>query len=91
KIALNDVNDRYIGLQNDLNQLLRGMMYADSPWQGHENEEKDMKRGAKYLLGFARQSAHNSHVFEALSSLIYNFYNVFFEEGILILAKHYSA
>nr|MBG3153183.1 hypothetical protein [Proteus mirabilis] len=91
KIALNDVNDRYIGLQNDLNQLLRGMMYADCPWQGHENEEKDMKRGAKYLLGFARQSAHNSHVFEALSSLIYNFYNIFFEEGILILAEHYSA
>ncbi|WP_227819017.1 hypothetical protein [Raoultella ornithinolytica] len=50
-----------------------------------------MKQGAKYLLGFAKQSAHNSHVFEALSSLIYNFYNVFFEEGILILAEHYSA
>lgn len=91
KIALNDVNDCYIGLQNDLNRLLRGMMYADCPWQGHENEEKDMKRGAKYLLGFAMQSAHNSHVFEALSSLIYNFYNVFFEEGIQILAEHYSA
>ncbi|EGR4195357.1 hypothetical protein DDN46_13880 [Vibrio cholerae] len=91
KIALNDVNDRYIGLQHDLNQLLRGMMYADCPWQGHENEEKDMKRGAKYLLGFAMQSAHNSHVFEALSSLIYNFYNVFFEEGIQILAEHYGA
>lgn len=90
KIALNDVNERYIGLQNDLNQLLRGMMYADSPWQGHENEEKEMKQGAEYLLSFARGSAHNSHVFEALSSLIYNFYNVFFEEGILILAENYS-
>lgn len=89
KIALNDVNDRYIGLQNDLNKLLRGMMYADCPWQGHEDEERDMKRGAKYLLGFARQSAHNSHVFEALSSLIYNFYDVFFEEGIQILAEHF--
>lgn len=91
KIALNDVNDRYIGLQNDLNNLLRGMMYADCPWQGYENEEKYMKLGAKYLLGFASQSAHNSHVFEALSSLIYNFYNVFFDKGILILAEHYSA
>lgn len=90
KIALNDVNDRYTGLQNDLNQLLRGMMYADCHWQGHDNERKDMERGAEYLLGFARQSAHNSHVFEALSSLIYNFYNVFFEEGILILFEHYS-
>ncbi|WP_174855818.1 hypothetical protein [Vibrio taketomensis] len=35
KIAMNDVNDSYVGLQNDLNQLLRGLMYADSPWQGH--------------------------------------------------------
>ena len=91
KIALNDVNDRYTGLQSDLNRLLRGMMYADCPWQGHENEEKDMERGAEYLLGFAKKSANNSHVFEALSSLIYNFYNVFFEEGIVILAEHYSA
>lgn len=90
KIALNDVNDRYIGLQNDLNQLLRGMMYADCPWQGNENEESDMKRGAHYLLEFANQSASNSHVFEALSSLMYQFHEVFFDKGIHLLAAKFS-
>ncbi|WP_276972972.1 hypothetical protein [Tatumella ptyseos] len=90
KIALNDVNDRHIGFQNDLNKLLRGMMYADCPWQGNENEEKNMELGTCYLLDFARESAHNSHVFEAFSSLIYNFYDLFFGKGIHILAEHYS-
>lgn len=90
KIALNDVNERYRGRQSDLNMLLRGMMYADTLWQGHENEEKDMNRGACYLLGFAKRSASNSHVFEALASLIYNFHNVFFDEGIKILAQKFS-
>ena len=31
KIALNDVNSSYMGLQYDLNHLLRGMMYAVCP------------------------------------------------------------
>ncbi|WP_067865661.1 hypothetical protein [Neptuniibacter marinus] len=90
KIALNDINDRYIGLQNDLNQLLRGMMYADCPWQGNENEESDMKRGAHYLLEFANESANNSHVFEALASLMYQFHVVFFDKGIHLLASKYA-
>lgn len=91
KIALNDVNDRYIGLQNDLNQLLRGMMYADCPWQGHENEENDIKRGAHHLLGFANESANNSHVFEALASLMYQFHEVFFDKGIHLLALKFTS
>jgi len=91
KIALNDVNDRYIGLQNDLNQLLRGMLYADCPWQGHENEKKDMERGAGYLLEFAEQSATNSHVFEAMASLMYQFHEVFFEKGIYLIASKFSS
>ena len=90
KIALNDINDRYTGLQSDLNQLLRGMMYADCPWQGHENEESDMKRGAHYLLDFANQSANNSHVFEALASLMYQFHEVFFDKGIHLLASKFA-
>ncbi|RLL22071.1 hypothetical protein D9K81_07920 [Acinetobacter chengduensis] len=86
KIALNDVNERYRGLQSDLNKLLRGELYADTPWQGHESDRKCMEHGAEHLLAFAKQSANNSHVFEALSSLIYNFYDLFFDRGIQILA-----
>ncbi len=90
KIALNDVNDPYIGLKNDSNRLLRRLMYSDTPWQGHPNEERDMKIGAPYLLDFADQSANNSHVFEALASLMYNFHNVFFDKGIHLLASKFS-
>lgn len=90
KIALNDVNERYIGLQSDLNQLLRGMMYADCPWQGNENEESDMKRGAHFLIEFANISANNSHVFEALASLMYQFHGVFFDKSIHLLASKFA-
>lgn len=90
KIASHDVDDPYIGLQNDLNQLLRGMMYADCPWQGHESEEIDMKRGSSHLLEFANRSASNSHVFEALASLMYQFHEVFFDKGIHLLASKFA-
>ncbi len=90
-IALHDVNDRYISRQNDLNTFLRGMLYADCPWQGHENEKKDMERGANYLLDFAKKSGGNSHVFEALTSLIYNFHDIFFDKGIHILAEKFAS
>lgn len=87
KIAIKDVNAPYQGLQSDLNKLLRGELYADIPWQGHESDRKCMEWGAIHLLNFAKQSASNSHVFMALSSLIYNFYDLFFDKGIQILAE----
>ncbi|WP_228200090.1 P-loop NTPase family protein [Acinetobacter baumannii] len=90
KIALNDVNEQYRTLQGDLNKLLCSELYANTPWQGHESERKCMERGAEYLLAFAGQSANNSHVFMALSSLIYNFYDLFFEKGIQILADKFT-
>ncbi|SEL34836.1 hypothetical protein [Acinetobacter sp. DSM 11652] len=90
KIALNDVNDPYQGLQSDLNKLLRGELYADTSWQGHESDRKCMEKGVEHLLGFAKQSANNSHVFMALSSLIYHFYDLFFDKGIQILAEKFT-
>ncbi|QNX10371.1 hypothetical protein IC795_11115 [Acinetobacter seifertii] len=91
KIALNDINDPYQGLQSDLNKLLRGELYADTRWQGHESDRKCMEWGAIHLLEFAKQSANNSHVFMALSSLIHNFYDLFFDKGIEILAEKFKA
>lgn len=91
KIALNDINDPYHGLQSDLNKLLRGELYADTRWQGHESDRKCMEWGAIHLLEFAKQSANNSHVFMALSSLIHNFYDLFFDKGIEILAEKFKA
>lgn len=90
-IALTDVNDRYSGRQNDLNSLLRGMLYSDCPWQGHPSEEASLQCGAQNLLSFFKKSGSNSHVFEALSSLMYHFHEVFFAEGIFILGEKFSA
>lgn len=90
KIALNDVNPSYRGLQSDLNKLLRRELYADIPWQGHESERKCMEKGVEYLLAFAKKSANNSHVFMALSSLTYHFYDLFFDKGIQILADKFT-
>ena len=90
RIALKDVSEQYSGLQSDLNQLLRGMLYANSRWQGHENEARDMAYGSVYMLDFAKTSGNNSHIFMALSSLIYHFHNIFFDEGIHILAEKFA-
>lgn len=90
KIALNDANEYYRDVQGDSNRLLRGELYADTRWQGHESDRKVMEQGAEHLLRFAEQSGNNSHVFEALSSLIYNFYDLFFDKGIQILADKFT-
>lgn len=90
-IAATEVNDPYAGHQHDLNTLLRGMLYSDSHWQRHPSETACLQVGACDLLDFVRTSGHNSHVFEALSSLMYNFHELFFEDGIFILAEKFSA
>ena len=66
------------------------MMPRNITGLSEENEEKDIGRGANHLLEFVRVSGNNSHVFEALASLMYQFHRVFFEEGIYILAEKYA-
>lgn len=85
KIALN--NDEQ---DNDLSKLLRDRLFLNASWNGHPSDKKLMEEGASYLLKFMKESANNSHVFEALSSLIYNFYDIFFEKGISILSEKLS-
>ena len=89
KIALVDDDNSYRRGQ-DIIRLLRGELYADTPWQGHESDRKCMEHGVEYLLNFADQSANNKHVFEALASLIYNFHDLFFDKGIQILANKFT-
>lgn len=89
-IALNDIDDPYIGHQNDLNDLLRSMVFLGYTWNGVEKDISFMKVGAKNLLEFASKYNNNSNVFKGLSALIYDFYDVFFSEGIYILAENLS-
>lgn len=89
-IALNDIDDPYIGHQNDLNNLLRSMMFLGYKWNGVEKEIRLMRAGARNLLEFASKYNNNSNVLKGLSALIYDFYDVFFHEGIYILADNLS-
>jgi len=69
--------------------LIRGMLHADTPWQGHESEKKDIIEGKEYILDFASKASCNTHVFESLASLMHNFPDIFFSDGIHILADTY--
>ncbi|QXB48217.1 ATP-binding protein [Acinetobacter seifertii] len=90
KIAMNDVNEHYHRLQSDLNRLLRGGLYANTTWTGHENEREFIGKGVENLLVFSKKSGNNSHVFMGLSSLLYNFYDLFFDQGVQILADKFT-
>lgn len=90
-IASNDIDDPYMGHQNDLNNLLRSMMFLEYTWDGVEKDISFMKVGAKNLLEFASKYNSNSNIFKGLSALIYNFHDIFFHEGIYILAENLSA
>lgn len=89
-IAKNDLTTRFSGRENDLNRLLRGMLYMDFRDNGHPSNMICLERGADHLLNFMRNNAENSHVYEALCSLIYHFPQMFFADGIGIAMEKYE-
>lgn len=89
-IAKNDTNPNFSGRENDYNRLLRGMLYLDFRDNGHPSNMICLERGVDHLLNFARKNGGNSHVFEALCSLIYYFPQMFFSEGIGIAMEKYQ-
>ncbi len=89
KIALTDTNIIY-RRDEDINELLRGFLHTDTRWEGLPSDRKCIEHGAKFLLNFANQNAKNIHVFESLASWIYNFFDLFFENGIQILAEYFN-
>lgn len=89
KIALTDAN-RIYRRDEDINELLRGYLHTDTRWEGLPSDRRCIEHGAQYLLNFANQNAKNIHVFESLASWIYNFFDLFFENGIQILAENFN-
>jgi hypothetical protein len=69
-------------------KLIRGMLKADAPWQKLDYENQDIALGKDLILEFVNYAGKNVDVFEALTSLMYNFPRIFFEPGVHILAKH---
>jgi energy-coupling factor transporter ATP-binding protein EcfA2 len=90
EIALVDKDAPYVGHQNDLNTLLSGMLYGSGVGERHPDRVKAIEVGAQYLKDFFKQSTGNSLVYESLCTLIYDFHDLFFDEGIFVLAKEYK-
>lgn len=89
-IAQNDVTTRFSGREHDLNQFLRGMLYMGFRDNGHPSNMICLEKGAEHLLNFMSKNGENSHVYEALCSLIYHFPQMFFADGIGIAMEKYE-
>jgi hypothetical protein len=72
-------------------QLIRGMLYADAPWQKVDYQKCNIRHGKDYILKFVAVAGTNVDVFEAMASLIYHFPAVFLNDGLPLLAKHLQA
>lgn len=92
KIAHGEINgNKHRGrLNEDLVTLLRGLLYADCPWQNHGSEDMAIQQGYDQLMSFFEECGHNKHVFEALASLVNQFPKLFFEKGIFVLAEKFE-
>jgi len=87
KKSTEDATDRK---QGESRKLIRGMLYADTPWHkcDYDYESQGIALGKDLLLEFAENAGRNQDVFEALASLLYHFPKIFFEKGLHILARH---
>ena len=74
--------------EDDKRGLLRTFFKADLEWQKIDYENQDIALGKNYILEFVANTGKNADVFDALTSLIYHFPSIFFEEGLHILSKH---
>lgn len=69
-------------------KLIRRMLHTDSPWQKVDFENHHMMTGKDIILEFVNKAGMNIDVFEGMSSLMYNFPNVFLESGLMILSRY---
>lgn len=74
--------------RDEKRNLLRSLLKMDMPWRRVNEKVQLIELGKSQLLGFAQSAAMNPDVFEALSKLMYYFPNVFFDQGVHILAKY---
>jgi hypothetical protein len=72
-------------------RLIRGMLYADAPWQQADYEKCTIAHGKDSILNFVEKAGRNADVFEAMASLMYHFPAVFFNQGLALLAQQQEA
>jgi hypothetical protein len=69
-------------------ELVRHMLFADINSQNAGNERENIQFGECSIKQFVISAGINSDVFEAMSSLMFHYPEIFFESGLLILSKH---
>jgi hypothetical protein len=71
-------------------KLIRGMLMADTDWQGTDidYERQGLALGKELILEFANNAGKNADVFEAMTSLMFHFPEIFFEPAIHILPRY---
>ena len=69
-------------------ELIRHMLFADINNQNAGNERDNIEFGEDSIKQFVINAGINSDVFEAMSSLMYYYPEIFFESGLSILSKH---
>lgn len=67
--------------------LIRRMLYADTPWQKIDYQRQDIRYGMPWLFEFVEKARINPDVFEGMCSLMYHFPKLFFDRGLLILSS----
>lgn len=72
---------------DDRTNLIRSMLYTDTPWQKVDYENQYISYGVESITDFIKKAGKNPDVFEAMTSLMYHFPKLFFDKGLLILSQ----
>ena len=90
--AIEIFNKKTQGQNNDYRtKLIRDMLHTDVQWQNADHKSQDIALGKEAILDFVNNAGVNSDVFEAMTSLMYHFPEIFLKPGLLILSKHQKA
>lgn len=79
-------DDRSHGAPTGYRTLIRGFLFADTPWQPMDYDNQNIGLGKYPLIEFVRNAGINRNVSGAMASLMYHFPALFFEEGVHVLA-----
>lgn len=73
---------------DDKRKLIRHMLFADIDSQHVDYERDNILFGKDSIKQFVVNAGINPDVFEAMSSLMFHYPEIFFESGLSILSKH---
>ena len=74
--------------KSEQRKLIRSMLFADMRAEHVDHERNNIMLGKESIIHFVDIAGANPDVFEAMSSLIFNYPDLFTESGLIILSKH---